>query len=307
VSTSWAFDVVVVGGGPAGLSAALVLGRARRHIVIVDSGEPRDSHVSCVHNVFTRDGATPADLLEAAQRDLAGFSSVVLQRGRAVDVSRRHDYFETVLSDGACLHSRALLLAYGVVDELPPIEGLRQLWGHSALHCPYCHGWELRNEPLAVYGRGDEVIELVRLVRGWSANVTLCTNGGSELADDQIAQLSRWGVAVREDAILRFDGIDGVLQHVTFTSGRPLPCRAVFLQPTQRPRCDFAARLRCAHTPVGLVRTDSAGQTSVESVWAAGDIVNPIQQVIFAAASGVAAGIDIHGALLKADFPSEPK
>ena len=303
MTTTDAFEVVVVGGGPAGLSAALVLGRARRQTVIVDAGQPRHSHAAAMHNVFTRDGASSADLLAAATRDLAGFPSVTLRPGAAVDVLRRDGHFETVLADDTRLRSRTLLLAYGIVDELPPIDGLRQLWGTSVLHCPYCHGWELRDESLAVYGRGDEMVDLVRLVRGWSADVTLCTNGGSELADDQITQLSRWGVAIREQPILGFESISGVLQHVTFTSGPPLRCRAVFLRPAQRPQCDFAARLRCAHTPIGLIKTDSAGQTSVQHVWAAGDITSPIQQVIFAAASGAAAAIDIHRGLLKSDFP----
>ena len=179
---------------------------------------------------------------------------------------------------------------------------MQELWGKSVLHCPYCHGWEVRDEPLALYGRGDAGVELAQLLLGWSRHLVLCTDGPAELADEQRAQLARHGVAVREEPISRLDGTEGILERIVFSDGSSLSRRAMFLSPAQRLRSDLATRLGCEHTELGLIRTDEWGQTSVLGVYAAGDAATPIQQMIRAAASGATAAIGINHSLLAEDF-----
>ena len=295
------FDVVVVGAGTAGLSAALVLGRACRRTLLLGTGEPRNAPATAAHGVFTRDGTPPTELLVIGRDQLRPYTSIELRSSAAADAQPVQDGFEVSVSDGAPVRGRNLLLAYGVVDELPKVEGMQELWGKSVLHCSYCHGWEMRDEPLALYGRGDAGVELAQQLLGWSRDLVLCTDGPAELADEQREQLARHGVAIHEEPISRLVGARGVLHRIVFSDGSSLSRRAMFLQPAQRLRSDLATRLGCT-IEFGLIRTDEWGQTSVAGVYAAGDAATPIQQLIHAAASGATAAIGISRSLLAENF-----
>jgi thioredoxin reductase len=296
------FDVIVVGGGVAALSSALVLGRSRRRTLVLDAGQPRNAPSAAAHSVFTRDGTSPTELLTIGRDQLRPYPSVQLQLGRAVDAQVVRDGFEVSVSGDGSVRSRKLLLAYGVIDELPQIGGIEELWGKSVLHCPYCHGWEVRDEPLALYGRKQAGMELAQLLLGWSRDLVLCTDGPAELTDEQRAQLARHQIPVIEKPISHLDGAKGVLERICFSNGSHLSRRAMFLRPTQHQRSDLAARLGCEQTELGLIRTDEWGQTSVSGVYAAGDATTPVQKVIRAAASGATAAIGINRSLLAEDF-----
>ncbi|HEX2225034.1 MAG TPA: NAD(P)/FAD-dependent oxidoreductase, partial [Thermoanaerobaculia bacterium] len=279
-------DAVIVGAGAAGLSSALVLGRSRRQTLVLDAGAPRNAPSPAAHSFFTRDGAPPAELLAIGRDQLLPYPTVTVRAGRAVDARALPGGFEVSLEEGDTVRSRKLLLAYGVVDDLPPIEGLRELWGTSVLHCPFCHGWEVRDEPLAVYGRGEMGFDFTRLILGWSRDLVLCTGGPAELTAEQREGLTRNGVVIREEPIVSLASRDGVLERIVFADGSELPRRAMFVRPAQRPSSDLADRLGCEATELGLVRTDEWGHTSVPGVYAAGDLTTPMQQVIRAAALG---------------------
>ena len=296
------FDTVVIGAGPAGLSAALLLGRSCRRTLVLDAGTSRNAPSTHTHGMFTRDGASPASLLVIGRDQLSPYPSVEIRSGRAVNAQPIPGGFEVSTSESATVAGRKLLLAYGVVDDLPKIEGVEELWGKSVLNCPYCHGWEVRDKPLAVYGRGDAIVELARLLLGWSKDVVLCTDGPAEIADDQHAQLVRYGLSVRETPISHLAGTMGILERIVFSDGSSLARRAMFLQPTQHLRSDLATRLGCQHSEVGLLRTDEWGETSIAGVYAAGDAVTPIQHLSWAAASGTTAAIGINQALLAENF-----
>ena len=296
------FDAVVIGAGAAGLSAALLLGRACRRTLVLDAGAPRNAPSTTTHGMFTRDGASPVSLLVIGRDQLSSYASVEIRSSMAVDAQPIHGGFEVSTSDSETVLSRKLLLAYGVVDELPRIEGVQELWGKSVLHCPYCHGWEVRDEPLAVYGRGDAIVGLARLLLGWSRDVVLCTDGPAELADAQHADLARHGLSVREAPISHLAGTTGMLERIVFSDGSSLARRAMFLQPTQHLRSDLATRLGCQHSEFGLIRADEWGETSIAGVYAAGDAVTPIQHLSRAAASGTTAAIGMNRALLAEDF-----
>jgi len=210
-----------------------------------------------------------------------------------VDIARDGDGFAVVLGDGGEARARTVLLATGLVDELPPIPGLESLWGTGVFNCPYCHGWEVRNQPLAVYGRDDVGLHLATLLRGWSDDVVLCTDGAAGLTDEERGRLSALRIELRETEIARLDGDGGELERIVFADGTELPRREMLLQTSVRQRSDIPARLGCAFTAEGRVQVDRLGATTVPGVAAAGDAVNLMPQVMIAAASGAtAAGLN---------------
>src|SRR6185437_9291593 len=201
------FDVVIVGAGPAGLSAALILGRARRRVLVCDAGHPRNAPSHGLHCYLTRDGIDPREFLRLGREELRPYETVELRQTEVTDARRLledgADNFEVTLSNGERLTSRKLLLATGVIDELPEIEGLSDFYGTSIFHCPYCDGWEMRDEPLAVYGRGENGLGLALELTFWSQNLVLLTDGPAELSGEDIQRLNRRSIPVNEQKISR--------------------------------------------------------------------------------------------------------
>jgi thioredoxin reductase len=286
------YDVIIVGAGPAGLSAALVLGRVRRRVLVIDSGKPRNAPASASHSFFTRDGTPPLELLRIGREQLRPYGVEVLD-AEVVDAQRDGAAFTVVLRDGARHSARRLLLTTGVVDPLPEIDGMRELWGRGVYHCAYCHGWEVRDEPLAVLANGGSAAEIVALVRCLSRDVVLCTHGPERLGDDR-ERLDRAGVPVREEKIVRVDGRDGHLERIVFEDGAELPRRALFLPTLPRQHSDLAEHLGCELTDIGLVQVDALGLTTVPGLYAAGDLSLRRQQVVIAAADAAVAAMAIN-------------
>lgn len=296
------YDVVIVGGGVAGLSAALLLGRARRKVLVFDGGAPRNAPAEEAHSFFTRDGTPPLELLRIGRAQAEGYG-IEIRSGRVTDAARDGAAFRVTAEDGTEAVARRLLLATGVVDDLPEIEGLSERWGRSVFHCPYCHGWEVRDRPLAVLGRGEEAMELVKLLRGWTRDLVLCTNGPAELGDEARAKLARHGVPVREEPVVRLEGgAEGGLERIVFASGDPLPREGILLRPPQRPASPLAERLGCEHLPSGAPVVDVFLQTTVPGVHAAGDLNRRFQSVSAASAEGAMAAAGINHALLAEEF-----
>lgn len=299
------WDAIIVGGGTAGLSAALVLGRARRRVLVLDGGSPRNEPAAEVHGFFTRDGISPLQLLEIGREQLAPYTSVQIRATAAVDVTHDEDGFSLRLADGSHERGQKLLLASGVVDDVPAIPGMRELWGRGVHHCPYCHGWEVRDQTLAIYARGHDALHYIRTLLGWSRDLVVCTDGASEGDAEMDRRLREWGVRVRHEPILRLEGRSGKLERVVFQSGDSLACSALFVRPAQRPRSDLAERLGCATAEMMGIRSlqvDEMGQTSVAGVYAAGDVRRAAQSVMFAAADGALAAIGINTALAVQDY-----
>ena len=293
-------DVIIVGAGPAGLSAALLLGRIRRRVLVIDSGKPRNAPSAASHGYFTQDGTPPLELLRIGREQLRPYDVEVLD-AEATDAFREGDGFTVVLGDGSRRSARRLLLTTGVVDQLPDIEGLRELWGKSVLHCAYCHGWEVRDQPLAVYANGGSAAEIVALVRCLSRDVVLCTGGPADLGDER-ELLDCNGIPVREEPVVRVEGKDGQLERIVFADGSDLPRRALFLPTLPRQHSDLPERLGCALTDIGLVQVNADGLTTVPGVYAAGDLALRKHQVVVASADGVIAGIAINHDLAWGDF-----
>jgi thioredoxin reductase len=295
-------DVVIVGAGPAGSNAALLLGRCRRKVVVVDSGRLRNASARHMHGFLTRDGIAPAEFLRIAHAQLRPYENVELRPGTASTARRDGDHFAVVLKDGTRLRSRKLLLATGVVDHLPPIEGVEAFYGSSVFHCPYCDGWEVRDQRLAVYGRGDKGVGLARTLIGWSRKLVVCTDGPARLRDEDRAWLARNRLAVRQERVAGLEGADGRLERVVFAHGDPLPCRALFFNTAQAQRSTLPAQLGCQMTPKGAVEKRGRCKTSVPGLYVAGDASKDVQMVISAAAEGAVAAFAINKELLREDF-----
>lgn len=294
------YDAIIVGGGAAGLSAALMLGRARRKVLVIDAGEPRNAPAEHSHSFFTRDGAPPGELLRIGREQAAGYGAEI-RAGRVVEVAREEGGFAVALEDGGRESARRVVIAAGVVDELPEIEGFRDRWGGVVFHCPYCHGYEMRDQPLAVMARGAAAMEMCALILGWTRDVVLCTDGPAELGGEDRAKLARHGIRVREERIARLEGEGSALERIVFAEGPPLARAGLFVRPAQHP-APLADRLGCERNDDGSLVLDRFGETTVPGVYAAGDVTRRLQQIVSAAAEGLMAGAGINHSLLAEEF-----
>jgi thioredoxin reductase len=291
------FDVVLVGGGAAGLSAALVLGRARRRVAVVDAGEPRNAPAAHMHGFLSRDGMPPAQLRAAGRAEVRSYG-VELIDGRVAGIEPG---FVVRLADGETLHARRILLATGARDALPDVRGVRERWGRDLLHCPYCHGWEVRDKPLGVLGPAPGSVAHALLVRQWSDDVVFFPHT-ADPDPTELRQLRARGIAVERGAVASLVVEDDRLTGVKMADGRLTPRAAVFVRPMSQPQPDgLLAELGCAVDESGFVIADAVGRTSVAGVWAAGNVVDPRLQVISSAGAGSATAIAINADLVADD------
>ena len=293
------YDAVVIGGGSAGLSAALALGRATRRVLLATCGLPRNTPAHGAHNVFTRDGTAPAELVRIGREQLEPYD-VVIRDECATDVERAETYYIVRLESGA-VRTRGIVLASGVRDILPDIPGFKELWGSGVFHCPYCHGWEVANKPLAIYARGDAALHFSMLIRGWTRDLMLFTDGPSELSDDDLRKIRSNGIVIHEGPVERLVGTHE-LEAIVLKSGEVITRAGVFMRPDQELRSDIAKKLGCALTPQGRVEADMLGRTNVPLVFVAGDMGPGHQSVPSAAATGAMAGAGLNHDLLAEEF-----
>jgi thioredoxin reductase len=292
-----AYDVAVVGGGAAGLSAALVLGRARRRVVVVDAGSPRNAPAEHMQGFLSRDGMSPADFRVAARAEVSGYGVELLDG----QVEAIEPGFVVRLAGGQVLAARRVLMATGVDDELPEIPGVRERWGRDLLHCPYCHGWEVRDEPLGVLGSVPGSAQHALLIRQWSEDVVFFVHT-YDLTTSEEARLEARAIRIVEGAVERL-AIDGDrLTGVALTDGRSISRSAVFIRPGNVPHADgLLSGLGCELDQAGFPRVDATGQTTTAGVWAAGNVVDPRAQVVTAAGTGSAVAIAINADLVVDD------
>ena len=296
------FDVIIVGAGPAGLSAALVLGRCGRRVLVCDAGQPRNAASHALHGFLTRDGVGPAEFLELAREQLAPYETVELRKTEVTDAVSLPAHFDLTLSNGQHIFSRKLLLATGVGDELPELAGFAEFYGRSVFHCPYCDGWELRDQPLAVYGYGENGSGLALELTLWSRDLVLCTDGPSQLSSEQLDRLAKNDIGVRESKIVRLEGDDGLLERIVFADGEPLARRGMFFSTGQKQGSVLPKKLGCEFTEDGCVATGDYETTNVPGLYVAGDASRLVQFVVVAASEGAQAAVAINKELLKEDL-----
>jgi thioredoxin reductase len=263
-------DAVIVGGGPAGLSAALVLGRARRRVLVLDTDRPANAAADAVGGLLGQVGVAPVELRRAGREQLTDHPTVELRADEVRDAERVSHGFAVMLDRGRTVHTRTLVLAHWLRYDPPPLPGVEALWGRSVFHCPFCDGWEVRDRPLAVHGSGPEAARSALVVSGWSRDVVLCTDGPARLNGERAA-LERAGVRVREEPIRELAGRAGNLQRIEFASGPAERRDALFVRTHREQPNGLAAALGCRRAPGGTIATDGDGRTGVPGVYAAGD------------------------------------
>nr|WP_309060953.1 NAD(P)/FAD-dependent oxidoreductase [Streptomyces sp.] len=298
-------DVVVVGGGAAGLSAALVLGRARRRTLVVDAGEPRNAPSSHMQGYLSRDGMSPADFLAAGREEIARYG-VELVRDRVTDVTRDED-FTVVLDGGRVVRARRLVVATGLKDELPAVPGVAERFGRDVLHCPFCHGWEVRDEPFGVLASSAMSVHQALMVSQWSKDVTffLHTVAEEELSDQDLRRLAAAGVDVVPGEVAEVLVEDDRLTGVRLADGSTHARSVLYVGPRPVPQTSLLERLGAEmnETPFGTYPVvDATGLTTVPGVWAAGNAIGFAEQVVHAASGGYRAAAAIVGDLLMTDL-----
>jgi thioredoxin reductase len=290
--------VVIVGGGAAGLSAALVLGRARRRVLVIDAGAPRNAPAAHMHGYLSRDGMPPAELLATGRAEIEGYGAEIVPG----DVVGIEPGFAVHLGDGQTVRARRILIATGIGDHVPDLPGVPERWGRDLLHCPYCHGWEVRDQPLGVLGSNPGSILHAQLVRQWSDDVVYFAHT-QEPTSDEAAALAARSIGVIRGEVARLVVDRDRLAGVELADGRVVARAAVFVRPVNTPSPDnLLARLGCAVDESGFAVVDRTGQTSVAGVWGAGNAVDPRAQVITAAGAGSAAAIAINADLVQDDI-----
>lgn len=288
-------DVIILGGGPAGLSAALTLGRARKRVLLCDAGSPRNAAAAHMQGFVTRDGVAPAEFRRLGREELAAYPKVQRREQRARGIEARGPgSFTVTFADGGAATTRRVLLCVGVIDELPALPGLAGLWGKSVHLCPYCHGWELQDRKLGVLCTSPRLLEFSLLLRGWSREVTIFTGGAVAIEAEVRARLEQGGVAIEERPLKRLIG-EEALTAVELADGSQLPLEVLYMHPPQQ-QTALVRGLGLALDELGYVKLDEQRQTSVPGIYAAGDLATPIQSAILAAAAGaLAAGMLNHG------------
>jgi thioredoxin reductase len=303
VSKSEDWDVVIVGAGPAGLSAALVLGRARRRVLICDKGTPRNWAAKHMHGFITRDGIDPKEFRALARAELASHSQVEFRRKSVVAVARlaAGAGFKVKIAPDSVVRTRKLLLATGLLDRLPSVPGIEKFFGVSVFQCPYCHGWEFRDRPIAVYGRGNKGFEMARAMTAWTSDIVLCTDGG-RMAPAARRQLQLNGIQLRTVPIAGLEGRKGQLKQIVFRNGDTLSRDALFFDTSSREQSVLSRAIGCEYDGDGGVKCGRYSETSIPGVYAAGNITRDVQLAIVAAAEGTRAAFGINRALTREDF-----
>jgi thioredoxin reductase len=296
-------DVCIVGAGPAGLNAALVLGRCRRRVLMFDSGRPRNAVSRGLHGYLTRDGVSPQDLRELGRKELEQYDTVRIRDETVVRAERGNGGFHIHGESGFSVRARMMLLATGRTDVVPDRKGFSELYGRGVYHCPFCDGWEHRDEPLVAYGRGQDTFNVALELLTWSRNITLCSDGSAELDEEQRRRLTANRVSLNERALAELKpGTSGMLEGLRFVDGTTLDCRALFFVSDCPQKSSLPEQLGCEFDETGAVRVRGNAATNVPGLFVAGNVRCGLHLAIMAAAEGAEAAVAINDALLEADL-----
>ncbi|MBD1362483.1 NAD(P)/FAD-dependent oxidoreductase [Mucilaginibacter sp. ZT4R22] len=296
------FDVIIIGGSYAGLSAAMALGRALRNVLVIDAGQPCNRQTPHAHNFITNDGETPATISAKARKQVMQYPNVHFYNGTATAARENDGLFVIETDKGESNTSRKLLFATGIVDVMPAIPGIEQSWGISVLHCPYCHGYEVRNQPTAIFASGEVGFEFAKIINNWTKELTLLTNGPSQLTSEQITALAGHNISVNETPVTKVNHQDGYISNVAFADGSGLAINAMYAKFPFRQTCELPQSLGCALTEHGFIKIDEMQATTVNGVFAAGDNTTMFRSLSIAIAAGNRAGAMINHQMINEDF-----
>lgn len=296
------FDVIIIGGSYAGLSAAMALGRSLRNVLVIDSGNPCNRQTPHSHNFITQDGGTPNEITAKAKEQVLRYGTVKFFSGLATSGREMGNEFEMEMQSGDIFNAKKLLFATGVTDIMPEINGFRECWGISVLHCPYCHGYEVKHQNIGIIGNGDLGFEFVRLISNWTRQLTLFTNGKNMLTTEQKEKIEHHNIKVIETEISTFEHSKGHILNIRFADNTQMKIAALFARPDFKQQCDIPQALGCELTEQGYIKVDEFHKTSIPGIYAAGDNSTMFRAVSVAVAAGNKAGALINKEIIEESF-----
>lgn len=296
------FEVIIIGGSYAGLSAAMALGRSLRNVLVIDGGNPCNKQTPHSHNFLTQDGSSPGEIASKAKDQVLRYNTVEYYEGRAVDGRKVSEGFEVDSEAGATFTAKKLIFATGIKDIMPDIPGFAECWGISVIHCPYCHGYEVKNEKTGILGNGEYGFEFSKMIHHWTKELTLFTNGKSTLSGEQAGKLKENGIPIVENEVKYLEHVEGQLQNVVFSDGSKTPLKAIYSKPHFVQHCNIPNALGCATTENGHLATDMFQKTTVPGVYACGDSATMMRSVANAVYSGSMAGAMANKELIEEAF-----
>ncbi|MEH6943204.1 NAD(P)/FAD-dependent oxidoreductase [Bacillus sp. JJ722] len=295
------FDCAVIGGGPAGMTASLVLGRARRKIILFDDNKPRNAVTKESHGFLTRDGVKPSELKKIAHEELSNYPTVILKKTEVVQISKKEKLFSIETIEGGVYSARKIIFATGIKEVLPNIEGMHSFYGKSIFSCPYCDGWELKDKVIAIISNHQAIFEMIKLVYNWSKNLIVCTDGSNTIRNEERNELERRGIRLFNQKMKQIVGNEGMVKAIKFVDDTEVSIEGGFITPEWVPTTSIAQSLGCELDEKDGLNTDALGRTNIEGVYAAGDVTTP-SQVIIAAGEGSKAAIGVNTDLTIEDF-----
>lgn len=296
------YDVAIIGGSYAGLSTGMALGRSMRKVLIIDSGKPCNRQTPFSHNFITHDGVATAVIAQQAKEQVLAYDTIDWLNDTATWATKTESGFALKTADGKNAEARKLIFATGLRDIMPPIKGFAACWGISMLHCPYCHGYEVRNQPLGIIANGDMAFEFAKMISHWSKDLILYTNGPAELNDDQKEKLEAQHIAINEKEIVEAVHENGRLQHLLFADGSTDERSAIFTRLPFKQHCPLPVALGCTLTDTGLLAVDGFQKTNIHGIYAAGDCATLFRAVSVSVAHGMAAGAMVNKEMIEEDF-----
>jgi thioredoxin reductase len=296
------FDVIIVGGSYAGLAAAMALGRALKTVLVVDDGKPCNRQTPHSHNFLTNDGKTPAEIAALANLQVNKYKTVEFFKGLATNGRKTDQGFEIQVLSGETFAANHLIFATGIKDILPGIPGIEACWGISVLHCPYCHGYEVRQEKTGILGNGEAGFDFTRLIANWTKDLTLFTNGPSTLTVEQSVQLQQHEIKIVEKKIEKFEHNNGHIQDLWFEDGTSFSLKAIYAPSPFEQHCKIPELLGCALNEEGYIKIDNFQETTIPGVFAIGDNASKMRTVANAVSMGTAAGIAISKKMILEEF-----
>lgn len=300
--TNKIYDAIIIGGSYSGLAAGMALGRALRNVLIIDSGKPRNAQTPHSHNFITQDGETPQAIASKAREQVAQYKTVAFYSGLAVGAEKRDSGFTITTENGETFDAKKLVFATGVKDIMPEIKGARACWGVSMIHCPYCHGYEVRNEKTGILANGEMAFEFSKLILNWTKELTIFTNGKSTLTAAQSSKLKEHGIGVNEQEIEAFEHTNGFMEEVHFKDGSTLKLKAMYAKLPFAQHSDLPEKLGCVMTEPGFIQVDPFQKTTVPGVYACGDNVTQMRSVANAVATGTLTGAMLNKELVDEEF-----
>jgi len=296
------FDVIIIGGSYSGLAAAMALGRALKQVLVINSGEPCNAQTPYSHNFLTRDGSTPAGIYTVGKLQAEKYETVQFLNGFASNGKKTDKGFEIMMQTGETFQALKLIFATGIKDLMPAIEGFSECWGISAIHCPYCHGYEVRGTRTGILSNGDHAFELAKMISNWTPDLTVYTNGVSAITAEQTALLKENNIRIIEKQISKLEHLAGHIRHIVFTDGTKSSLNALYAPRPFIQHCTIPESLGCVMTQDGYIKTDPFQQTSIEGIYASGDNTSRVRTIANAVAMGTAAGMAVSKKLILEQF-----